>query len=262
MHVAAVRLDDAVDDGEAETGACTPRGEEGVEHALEHVGRDSRPAVGHADDNASGAAALGQTTPLSRRVDLQSPIGDLHLRQGLGGIADHVAQRLHEKRRVGLQQDPSLGRPSVHRNAGGVELRPAALKRQTHEIAGLDSTRLDRRLACETQDVANDGVDPLDRPRDATAEIPLLGSIEEILGQHLHIEPDGPQGVAHLVGDAGRHLAQRRQLAGAAQLGVRLGELALQPGDLPLQGRVRALQTFGRLIDRTHELTQIVDVEV
>jgi hypothetical protein len=54
---------------------------------------------------------------------------------------------------------------------------------------------------------------PRAAPCDLAHRFTLGRAVDQILVEHLGVQADGPQRVADLVGDASRHLTQRRQPA-------------------------------------------------
>src|SRR5207253_10665097 len=94
-QLAAVGLDDAVDDGEAEAGAPLLGGEERVEDALQVVGADALARVGDLEQ---------RLVVVAREPHVDAAAG----RGGVGGVAEKVPEHLAELPRVGPDQH-SLG---------------------------------------------------------------------------------------------------------------------------------------------------------
>ena len=121
---------------------------------------------------------------------------------------------------------------------------------------------MNRRVAGEQQHVPDDGIETIDGVRDLFAEFGLLGSLGQILRQHLHVQLDRGEGIADLVSDPRGHLSQRRQRSRPAKLRIGLGQLALEMGDLAPQRNMRLLQPVRRLVDRAHQLLEILEAYV
>src|SRR5216117_4194925 len=152
---ALVRLDDLLRDRHAETGALLLGGEEGVEDAVELVGRYAAAVVPHADRRGAGAVVEEEVQAAA--------LGDA--RQLVDGVVDHVHEHAAQLVGVGLH-----GRPgdvvARHGDLGRVELGAQLGERRVHHRRQVDQREAHVLLLGVLEEVGDavlDAVELLDR---------------------------------------------------------------------------------------------------
>jgi hypothetical protein len=191
-------IGDLADDGEAETGAVRPRGEEGLGGAGERGGVHAPAGVANGDLHAVADQA---------RAERQHAA----LGHGLHGIQHEVQERLAQPLAVavhpGLRRLHARAQPHAGRARGDADELGCLVNEADH----VDGEELDGRAPAHGEKILGHGVQllhPGDEPRRHRRQIRRVGTL---IGEEHHREIDPVQHVANLVGHLGRHRAQRGQ---------------------------------------------------
>src|SRR5712691_671563 len=204
-------LDDAVGDRQTEPQSLADRlgGEERVEDAIELRRRNSGTVVRDHDRNGLGGRAKAYPDP-----------GLLHARQRVERIAQEIEDHLLELHRGA--DDPKVRlQILLDAHAGGLDLaldeKERPLERACHQHR-LEPARL--ALAREGLQVRGDRRHAVRQSRD---QIEVAGHLRKLaaFGEDFrarHEGTDGGERLIDLVRDGGRHLPERRELAGLHQL--------------------------------------------
>jgi len=249
-----MRVDDAVDDGEAEAGALLARREERIEDALARVGGNAWAGVLDRQDHESAARTIGGAQP--RLAGAKGDLADGTSAHGLDRVAHEVRHRLRHQRAVGAQLAAAVDvQADLHRLL--LEQPLAVGQRHGEDLAGARGLGVHARIAREAQHIAHDAIESVGGAADLVDARRRFGAVGHIVLEELGVQRDGTQRVADLVGDARSHLAKRGQRARAAQALVGLRELGLQPLDLRAQRHMRLLQARHGLGEGAHELPEV-----
>ena len=233
LHVDApiVVGDDAVDDRQAEPGAAAERAAERVEDGVDFLGRDAGALVAHADL---------RLPVLGGDEQLQPPAVGHRLEAVGGQVPDDLPQLVlvgvdpHRIRRhLDLDDVVVGGLGALAQQRGGVLDRPA----------GVDPGELHPPGPGVGQERRDGRVQPIRLAQHDVHQRGLLGRQRQLAAQHLHRARHRGQRVADLVGDAGGHLAHRRQplphLRGAFQA-LDVGDVLEREDDAALAARPAA----------------------
>src|SRR6266571_2191624 len=228
VDLASVLLDDAVDEGEPESGALRLRGEEGLEHVGEIAGANAVAGVAHCDLEPASPNGGGhpQLTPLRHR---------------LHGVQAEIPQDLPELLSI---HGPGDGRGEFADDLEAAGARPM-LEQEQHLFGGdrhVEGGDRQRRRARVLEEVLDDVVQPLGLAhhdlREALARV--IG--RERAGEDLDRPGERGERVADLVRDIRRHPTDRRQPIGLTHPHLHFAKRrevltgADQPQPFPLAG--------------------------
>src|SRR2546429_1228092 len=224
LDLAAVLLHDLARDREAEAGALRLRGEELLEEARRHLVRNAAASVGHGDLHRIAVEAARDPELAAARQRLQPVLYEVQHR-----LAQEAAVDLHHRHaRVDLDAHPEpLARGD----------RPDEVGQLLHELAHRLLLEVGAREAGEGQVLLGERVHRADRLADGREQarrllhVPRRPPLHDV-AQHLGIEPDGSDRVAHLVGDLERQAPDGGHALGHHQLLLRGLELRQRPLEL------------------------------
>ena len=164
---------------------------------------------------------------------------------GLAGIDGQVQGHLGQLVRIGHHLQVARGHRAIQTDPtplGGdvlADLQPEL----GHEIRGTEALQARRPHPGIGQEVVDDGVDPGAFLQDQFEKLFLITLQLQFVLQHFHTAADAGQGVADLVGDAGRQFTDGRQTVGLADPGGhflfpgQVGEDGDGSDDLAVAGR-------------------------
>ncbi len=216
-----VRLDDPLADGEAEPGSLLLGRVERDEDALPGLGWDPGAGVAEVDLDAGVAEAglppAGELVAGERGCDAEGPAPG----HGLEGVERQVEEDLLQLLGVALHRR-ELGRHLQDDVDARWDLGGEELEGPLEDVAHVSRRHARLEGAGVVEEGGHDAVQPVHLLDDDLEELPVLpweATGVEVLGGAL----DGGERVADLVGQAGRHLAQRREPVPLLHLLVELG---------------------------------------
>src|SRR6059036_790698 len=193
LDLAAVLLHDLARDREAEAGALRLRGEELLEETRRHLVRNAAAGVGHGDLHRIAVEAAPDRELAAARQRLEPVLHEVQHR-----LAQEAAVDLHHRHaRVDLDAHPEpLARGDRPDEVGQLldELAHRLLLEVRAREAGEGEVLLGERV--QRADLLADGREQARR----LLHLPCRARLHDV-AQHLGIEPDGSDRVAHLVGD-------------------------------------------------------------
>ena len=225
--LAAVHLDDAVGDGEAEARALADLlgREERAEQLVEVLLGDAHALVLHGDDDVLVGA-------------VQRDGDGAAVRHRVLGVGEQVGEHLDDLVAVELGRGVVEVVDDLHRDALGERQRAHDLADQVGEVGGLAHHAA---LAGEVEQAGDDLLAAVGLVDDELDVVGTSGVVLAVLEQQVGVQQQDAQRVVDLVGDAGGELAHAGEL------------LALDQGLLGrLQGEVGLLQLV-------HGLAQLLD---
>ena len=156
-------IDDPMNDRESEPGAGLPRREEWVEDSIAKFHRNSETIVLDDETKMFDSSTFSRGAQ-HRLIDRQSDAGvdDILRDQSLARIAHHVGQGLGD--RSGIDHRKHLGiDPEVDGDRITLEERTVRGECLIHQILGETGPHGHLGVACEIQNIANDGVEGSNR---------------------------------------------------------------------------------------------------
>src|SRR5215831_16911629 len=247
---AAVLLDDAVGDREAEAGSRSDllRREERVEDALLELPRDPGPAVGEVDPDQLAFSARRDLDRLGARIG-----------EGVARVGEQVDEDLLELDRVAEHDQLVAAEVELDVDRAQPQLLLHQGQRALDHLVDVDGRERDRRGAAEGPQVRDDrrrllhllqGVLELTNDR-----LPVVSAEPHLVEDVADEQADVVERVVELVRDAGRELAERRQLAGLDELLLLLPQLLL-----PALHFLRGLTQVAHDVD--HRLAAVAKLQV
>src|SRR5580700_6197450 len=214
-NLASMFLDDAVGDGKAEAGAAgltfarrSFSGKERIVNALNVLGGNAAPGVGHAHANA---------LTVDRR-DAQGAAA----RHGVFGVQEQVQEHLLQSSRVALNGWQLRFWRVMHFDLGHLELVFEQSERVGDYFVDIHIADLAAAGAREIQQVVDDLRRAEGLPCDLLEQAGLLRIALQLLAQHLGIGGDHGQGRVDFVSHAGRQQSDGGKLVGLGELGFEI----------------------------------------